>query len=152
MEWVTKLHGKTVGLDTAPLIFFIEQHELYADVLRPFFTALAAGQFRAVTSTVTLLEVLVHPLRHGDEVLAHRYNDILLSSPNISTYRSRTQRRKKQPSSERDIISKRLMRFSWRSPPVRAQRYLSRTIDDCQTRAASKSCVLAIWSSERVTG
>jgi predicted nucleic acid-binding protein len=32
-----------------------------------------------------LLEVLVHPLRHGDEALAHQYNDILLSSANIVT-------------------------------------------------------------------
>jgi predicted nucleic acid-binding protein len=40
---------------------------------------------RVVTSTVTLLEVLVHPLRRGDEQLAHQYNDILLSSPYIST-------------------------------------------------------------------
>lgn len=40
---------------------------------------------RVVTSTVTLLEVLVHPIRHGDEALAHQYNDILLSSSNIAT-------------------------------------------------------------------
>jgi predicted nucleic acid-binding protein len=32
-----------------------------------------------------LLEVLVHPLRHGDENLALQYNDILLSSPHIVT-------------------------------------------------------------------
>jgi predicted nucleic acid-binding protein len=32
-----------------------------------------------------LLEVLVQPLRKGDEATAHRYNDILLSSPNLST-------------------------------------------------------------------
>lgn len=85
MEWVAKLHGQTVGLDTAPLIFFIEQHEAYIELVRPLFAALAEGRLRAITSTVTLLEVLVHPLRHGDESLAHRYNDILLSSPNIST-------------------------------------------------------------------
>ena len=27
----------------------------------------------------------MHPVRHGDEALAHQYNDILLSSANIST-------------------------------------------------------------------
>jgi predicted nucleic acid-binding protein len=53
--------------------------------VRPFFKSLALGNFQIVTSTVTLLEVLVHPLRRGDKALAHQYNDILLSSPNVST-------------------------------------------------------------------
>ena len=85
MEWVKDLYGQTVGLDTSPLIFYIEEHANYIDPLEQFFAALDEGMFRVVTSTVTLLEVLVHPLRRGDEALAHRYNDILLSSPNIST-------------------------------------------------------------------
>ena len=84
MEWVKALRGQTVALDTAPLIFYIEQNQLYIDCVRPFFVSLAQGHFHVVTSTVTLVEVLVHPLRYGDEALAHRYNDVLLSSPNIS--------------------------------------------------------------------
>lgn len=84
MEWVKVLHGQIVGLDTSPLIYYIEEHEDYIDSLDLFFDALKDDKFRVVTSTVTLLEVLVHPLRRGDETLAHRYNDILLSSPNIS--------------------------------------------------------------------
>lgn len=85
MEWVKRLHGQIVALDSAPLIFYIEEHQDYVDLLVPFFADLEHGSFRVVTSTVTLLEVLVHPLRHGDEALAHHYNDILLSSPNVST-------------------------------------------------------------------
>src|SRR5688572_5130361 len=85
MEWVKSLQGQTVGIDTAPLIYYIEQHPDYIERVRAFFTSLAQGDFRVVTSTVTLLEVLVHPLRRGDEQLAHQYHDILLSSPNIST-------------------------------------------------------------------
>src|SRR3954465_743225 len=83
MEWVKVLHGQTVGLDTSPLIYYIEEHKDYIDSLDQFFYAVKDGKFRVVTSTVTLLEVLVYPLRRGDETLAHRYNDILLSSPNI---------------------------------------------------------------------
>jgi predicted nucleic acid-binding protein len=83
--WVENLRGKTVGLDTAPLIFYIEDHPIYADILEPFFEAVNAGDIRVVTSTVTLLEVLVQPMKHGDDSLAHRYNDILLSSPYIFT-------------------------------------------------------------------
>lgn len=85
MGWVSDLKGKTVAIDTAPLIFFIEQRAPHVDVLRPFFQAVDRGECRLVTSAVTLLEVLVHPIRKGDEALAQQYNDILLSSPNIIT-------------------------------------------------------------------
>ncbi len=85
MGWLDDLQGKVVALDTAPLIFFIERRQPYVDLLRPFFQAVDRGDIRVVTSTVTLLEVLVHPLRHGDENLALQYNDILLSSPHIVT-------------------------------------------------------------------
>jgi predicted nucleic acid-binding protein len=85
MGWVEDLRGKTIALDTAPLIFFIERRQPYVELLRPFFQAVDRGDMRVVTSTITLIEVLVHPLRHGDESLAHQYNDILLSSPHIFT-------------------------------------------------------------------
>jgi hypothetical protein len=29
MEWLTRLQGQVVGLDTAPLIYFIEQNLTY---------------------------------------------------------------------------------------------------------------------------
>jgi len=85
MGWVEDLHGKTVGLDRTALIFYIEEHVNYGAVLNPFFEAVKQGDIQLVTSTVTLLEVLVHPLRNNDEALAQKYNDILLSSPNIAT-------------------------------------------------------------------
>jgi predicted nucleic acid-binding protein len=85
MGWIDDLRGSTVGLDTAPLIYYIEDHPVYADVLAPFFEAVQRGEIQIVTSTVTLLEVLVQPLRSRDESLAHAYNDILLSSPHILT-------------------------------------------------------------------
>jgi len=85
MEWLTDLRGKTVGLDTAPRIYFIEEHPTYLPLVQPFFQAVDEGAFTAVTSTVTLLEVLVHPLRSGNVELANEYRDILLYSPNLVT-------------------------------------------------------------------
>jgi predicted nucleic acid-binding protein len=85
MGWIAELYGQVVGLDTAPLIYFIERHPGYIDTIRPFFQAVDRGDLSVVTSTVTLLEVLIHPIRRKDESLAYRYNDILLSSPNIIT-------------------------------------------------------------------
>jgi len=85
MEWLTQLRGQIVGLDTAPLIYFIEQHPNYLERVRAFFTAMDAGEFQVVTSTLTLTEVLVHPLRSGHTELAETYRDVLLNQENLKT-------------------------------------------------------------------
>lgn len=85
MEWLRQLRGQTVGLDTAPLIYFIEQHPDYLEHVRAFFTAMDAGDLQVVTSSVTLTEVLVHPLRFGYTDLAETYRDILLNQDNLKT-------------------------------------------------------------------
>lgn len=45
MEWVNDLQGKTVGLDTAPLIYFIEENPAYIEAVRLFFEAMDKGNF-----------------------------------------------------------------------------------------------------------
>jgi predicted nucleic acid-binding protein len=77
MEWVDALSGQVVGLDTAPLIYFIEENPTYLDIVRPFFEMMDRGEVQVVTSVITLAEVLVHPLRSGNATLAQRYRDIL---------------------------------------------------------------------------
>jgi len=34
VEWINDLQGKTVGLDTAPLIYFIEENPAYIEIVR----------------------------------------------------------------------------------------------------------------------
>lgn len=80
MEWINDLRAKTIGLDTAPLIYFIEENPTYIETSKLFFEAMDRGDFTVVTSTVTLLEVLVHPLRSNNSALAAEYRDILLNS------------------------------------------------------------------------
>ena len=58
---------------------------MYGAKLRPFFAAAERREFQLVTSLVTLLEVLVHPLRSGREDLAREYRDILLRSASLRT-------------------------------------------------------------------
>ena len=77
------LAGQLVGLDTAPLIYYFEDRKPFADILEPFFQLLNAGSVRVVTSMITITEVLVHPLRHGNEKLASEYLDVLLSHPHV---------------------------------------------------------------------
>ena len=85
VKWIDSLQGTVVGLDTAPLIYFVEEHPIWLAVVRPFFEALDQGQFQAVTSTVTLTEVLVRPLRQSEVILAERYREILLRARNLAT-------------------------------------------------------------------
>jgi hypothetical protein len=42
-----------------------EEHSTFLSRVTPFFEAADRGEFRVVTSFVTLIEVLVHPLREG---------------------------------------------------------------------------------------
>jgi predicted nucleic acid-binding protein len=85
MGWLTALQGKVVGLDTTPLIYLIEEHPVYLERVRSFFNSMDRGEFTVVTSTVTLLEVLVHPFRRRDLKLAEQYRNILLSSRGLAT-------------------------------------------------------------------
>ncbi len=85
MEWLMQLQGQVVGLDTAPLIYLMEQNQAYLGLVRAFFGALSRGEFQVVTSTLTLTEVLVHPLRSGNVELAGQYRDILLDQENLIT-------------------------------------------------------------------
>lgn len=84
MVWVDQLRGQVVGLDTAPIIYFVEENPTYLDRVTAFFESIATGDFRAVTSLITLLEVLVHPYRTNNEVLAAQYRNILLNSEGIT--------------------------------------------------------------------
>jgi predicted nucleic acid-binding protein len=84
VEWIEALRGSTVGLDTAPLIYYIEEHPTYLSRIKPFFEAAERNEFRIATSFVTLMEVLVHPLREGRPELAEEYRKILLQSPALT--------------------------------------------------------------------
>ena len=53
----------TLFLDTAPIIYLVEKHPRYLDVVRPIFEHIDAGTIRAVTSPITLAECLVQPYR-----------------------------------------------------------------------------------------
>ena len=62
---------------------FIEGHSIYQPILTRLFDFNDRGGFSFVTSTVTLLEVLVKPLRDGQTAIAKQYRDILTSAKSI---------------------------------------------------------------------
>jgi predicted nucleic acid-binding protein len=69
-----------VALDTSVFIYYIEDHPRYASVLDQLFEELDAGRLEAVTSAITLLEVLVLPYRQNNGLLAARYEALLTRS------------------------------------------------------------------------
>ena len=86
MELVDKLRGKRICIDTAPFIYFIEKDPKYLNIVRPIFAEIDAGNIEALTSTITLLEVLVLPFKTINESLAEEYREILLHSEGLTTY------------------------------------------------------------------
>ncbi|MCX6046945.1 MAG: hypothetical protein NT075_17715 [Chloroflexi bacterium] len=57
---VTKL-----GIDTAPIIYFVQTHPIYDVVVSAIFKQIAAGRIEAVTSMITLTELLSWPIQQG---------------------------------------------------------------------------------------
>ncbi len=84
IEEVLNEHTQWV-IDTAPVIYYIEEHPKYlrlVDKIFPRFNS-AANSIYAVSSLITLTEVLPQPLRQNDYELAKRYRDFLLKSRNF---------------------------------------------------------------------
>jgi predicted nucleic acid-binding protein len=83
MGIIKKLKSKTVFLDTAPLIYYIEENRNYSPILNKLFQSNSKGDFLFQTSVITLLEVLVHPMRENEQQLVEEYQNILCNSPSI---------------------------------------------------------------------
>lgn len=76
--------GSRVGIDTVIFIYQIQGTAAYQGVVQPFFAALAAGQYEASTSVVTLMEVSVQPLRLQRPEVAAEYETLLLNYPHLT--------------------------------------------------------------------
>lgn len=68
---------KSVFIDTAPLIYFLEGHEPFASMAHNFFAAAQISGMELFTSTVTDAEILVHPYRNGDLQKVKQYREVL---------------------------------------------------------------------------
>jgi predicted nucleic acid-binding protein len=75
---------RLVGLDSAIFIYHFEEHPRYQVLCTEVFDAMEAGAIQAVTSTVTLVEVLVQPLAKGAQELASRYEQYLQGGPSLT--------------------------------------------------------------------
>jgi predicted nucleic acid-binding protein len=69
-----------LGIDTAPFIYFIENHPTYAPIIQSLFLEADARQIKLITSVVTVTEVLTLPYRSGLLSLAQQYRNYMLNS------------------------------------------------------------------------
>lgn len=69
--------GAIVYLDTAPIIYSIERHVDYWQLLTPLWQKLQAGNITLVSSELLILECLVMPLKTNNRVLIDAYEQFL---------------------------------------------------------------------------
>lgn len=81
---IQDLFSKLVFLDTAPLVYYMEGKSEYQEILNSLFEHHDNGSLFFATSTITLLEVLVKPIREGKIQLAEQYRNILTQATGIA--------------------------------------------------------------------
>ena len=72
-----------IGLDTALFIYHFEDHPRYRTLTAQILRQVSAGHCRAVVSELTLLELLVQPLRLERQDVADEYELLLASFPHL---------------------------------------------------------------------
>lgn len=77
------LNVNSLGLDTSPFIYFVEQYPRYVDLVREVLRRVTGGEFTACSSVITATEVLVQLLRQNNRALADQYRDLLNNSINF---------------------------------------------------------------------
>ena len=72
--------GSKVYVDTAVLIYTLEENTDYFDLLKPLWIKFQAQEIELISSELILMEVLVLPLRNNNESLISDYEQLLLNS------------------------------------------------------------------------
>ena len=85
-ELTNLIAGKLVAFDTAPLIYYIEEHPDYLSIVDELFNAFDTGDALGITSVLTLHEVLIQPLRDGAQNIADKYREVLTNSANVTIH------------------------------------------------------------------
>ncbi len=70
-------------LDTAPVIYFVEQHPQYFSVVREVFEQLRNTPLMGVVSPITLAECLVQPYRLGQTELQQDFIELMTDTENL---------------------------------------------------------------------
>ena len=69
-----------ICLDTAPLIYFIEENKRYISIVEKIFSEISYGNILGIFSYLTLLEVLIKPIKEDAREIADKYRNLLLGN------------------------------------------------------------------------
>jgi predicted nucleic acid-binding protein len=72
-----------VGLDTSVFIYHLEAHPTYIPLTNELLNGVQSGQWLAVTSAITIMELTVPAWRSGQETAARQYEALLANFPNL---------------------------------------------------------------------
>ena len=78
-----ELKGKIIGLDTMVFIYHFEKNQIYSPLTFSIFESLEKGNFKGITSILTLLEILVKPKKENNSLLVERYKLLFETFPNL---------------------------------------------------------------------
>ncbi len=71
-----------ITVDSAPIIYFLEDHPRLAARFARVFDAAAKGELSIFVSTITVAEVMAGPFKAGNDILAAQYHEALRGSRN----------------------------------------------------------------------
>ncbi len=74
-----------IFLDTAPVVYFVEEHPIFLPMVEPFFDAIDQGGLLGLVGPVTLAECLVMPFRNQQAGLQGQFIDLLTNSEGIES-------------------------------------------------------------------
>ncbi len=72
-----------ISLDSMCFIYHFADHPQYAQLTSQIFQLLEAGEVRAVTSTISVIESLVLPEKQNDQLICYEYEKVFQSYPNL---------------------------------------------------------------------
>ncbi|MFO7667424.1 MAG: PIN domain-containing protein [Desulfobacterales bacterium] len=75
---------KTIFLDTAPVIYFIEAHDQFGPLVRQVVELMNENRIQAFTSVLTLAEVLPKPVESENGKLVEKFKMYLKNGPNLT--------------------------------------------------------------------
>ncbi len=73
-----------LALDTSVFIYQFESHPRYMPLVSTVLGQIQSGHNHGVTSVIALMELTVHPWRHGRSTVAREYEVLLANFPNLT--------------------------------------------------------------------
>lgn len=86
MGSLNDLSGRLVYLDANIFIYALEGYPQLDAAVRALLTRIDTGEIAAITSELTLAELLVRPMREGDEVRQSRCHEMISSRAGFSVF------------------------------------------------------------------